>query len=657
MGLVMLLGVCLTACGEKDDEAALEDINEGASQSAITLSLYLMSEQPVNKCEYDENLVDANGKNDSKMCDACIKEAKKEIKEENVLETCTYQLISKAVNSITEARFKTRIELRFYTEDEYYKALDKAFDERQRLKDLNKLNESKKEEAETAEEEVYKDEDGVVRVKYPTITGYQVDIFYLGGKANYDKYKTYYDPDQPSKNDGVLQRIDNEINNASKDLTTSIPPQFLNNMKSLNGGTYAVPTSKPIGEYTYLLLNKEAMTKALMRNETGSTTYEEYTSLTSEKVQEFLQYVTSDSELSGKYYPIKTNVDSIDLLINNIKYWGVDGEGNLDDSFSVLGGYYGMNDDYLDKDKYANVENLFENEQFVSDIKVLKDYEFNGYYTEQEGKDFAVGYMTGGKDLVEQYGDEYEMIPVAYPRLQEEDIYSDMFGVCTYSSSAGRAMQIVTLLNTDEEFRNILLYGVEGKHYELVEATYPNPDEDDPNKNLLYYDKYGDTIKYVKRLDVDANEVYAMDINKTGNTMIAYPECKNQEDIQKLLYPKTEGDTITKTGYGVIQNQEAKVALDLGFTVTNGTAKTALKEVSALSAVALSKIENAASAEELNAVIEEIRAELAASEAVQSQLACSKGEHDYKAACSVKDNLYCIYYTWLINSKIITVKK
>ena len=171
------------------------------------------------------------------------------------------------------------------------------------------------------------------------------------------------------------------------------------------------------------------MTDAYLRNETGSTTYEQYTSLTCNMVQDFLELVDTDDTLSKSYYPLYTNLDSIDLLISNLKYWGVDDDGVLSEAFSVLGGYYGNNDDYLDANKYAKIENLFANEQFINDIKTLKQYEFNGYYTPEEGKDFAVGYVTGGKELVELYGEDYEMIPVAYPRLTEEALYSDLYAV------------------------------------------------------------------------------------------------------------------------------------------------------------------------------------------------------------------------------------
>ena len=70
---------------KKDADEALDQMQQDASQSAITLVMYLMSEAPVHKCEYDESLVDAEGKNDSKMCRECVKATKKAVKEENIV--------------------------------------------------------------------------------------------------------------------------------------------------------------------------------------------------------------------------------------------------------------------------------------------------------------------------------------------------------------------------------------------------------------------------------------------------------------------------------------------------------------------------------------------------------------------------------------------
>ena len=589
----MLLTVCLSGCGQKDDEEAKNSIGETASESAVTLAMYLMSEKPV----------DAE----------------------------TVAMIEGAVNKITEAKFKTRLKLYYYTEAEYYEKLEAAFAERDERK-ANGTLVSSKNEAESGEEETFVNEYGIVEIKYPTITGYQVDIFYLGGKDKFDQYK----------NDGRLTRLDDELNSSSKDLTTNIPAQYLSNIKSLNKGTYAIPTSKPISEYTYLLLNKKAMTEVYLRNETGSTTYEEYTSLTCNMVQDFLELVDTDENLAKSYYPLYTNLDSIDLLISNLKYWGVDDEGVLSEAFSVLGGYYGNNDDYLDANKYAKIENLFANEQFVNDIKTLKQYEFNGYYTAEEGKDFAVGYVTGGKELVEKYSEDYEMIPVAYPRLTEEELYSDLYAVCSYTGNLGRSMKVLTLLNTDEDFRNLILYGIEDVHYQVKNKLV----EDENGKMVPAVDEYDRPIKYIERLEV-GEEKYLMDINKTGNTLVATP--LGEENI------------ILKD-YGILQNQEAKVSLDLGYTLTANELVVdvdSLKEVKALSETLLAELKACKTEAELDAFLASAKTRTEESAAVQAHVGCELGDVAHEKDGSVKDSdevcgsLYCSYHAWLKDKKII----
>ncbi|MBQ8849273.1 MAG: hypothetical protein IJ011_02940 [Clostridia bacterium] len=585
LGLIMLLSVCLTACGEKDDETAVNNIGTKASENAETLAMYLMSEKPV----------DAD----------------------------TVAEIEEAVNKITENKFKTRLKLYYYTEEEYYAKLEAAFAERDERK-ANGTLVSSKTEAETGEDETFVNEYGIVEIKYPTVTGYQVDIFYMGGKEMYDKYKA----------DGRLQRLDDEINSSSKDLTTNIPSQYLSNIKSLNKGTYAIPTSKPIGEYTYLLLNKDAMTQAYLRSETGSTTYEGYTSLTCDMVKEFLELVDTDSELSKNYYPLYTNLESIELMLSNLKYWGVDDEGLLSEAFSVLGGYYGANDDYLDANKYAKLENLFENEQFISDITTLMQYKFDGYYTAEEGQqEFAVGYVKGGKEVVEQYGEDYELVVVEYPRLTEEELYSDMFAVCSYTSNTGRAMKILTLLNTDANFRNLVLYGIEGVHYQLVDTGVDN--------------EYGEDIMAVERFETGENK-YMMDVNKTGNTFIAYP---------------LVGESATLKGYGIVQNQEAKVSLDLGFSLDACGYEVdveSLKAVKALSDEILAGLKACNTEAELEAFIKSAKEKIAASEAVQAHVGCELGadaEHEDDGTSKDSEDrcgsISCCYESWLKDNDII----
>ena len=87
LSVLMLLSVCLTACGEVSDEENIQDIEKEASASAVTLVMYLMAEKPVD--------------------------AEQEA------------LMEEAVNKITTAKFTTKIDLVYLTPDKYYEALEK----------------------------------------------------------------------------------------------------------------------------------------------------------------------------------------------------------------------------------------------------------------------------------------------------------------------------------------------------------------------------------------------------------------------------------------------------------------------------------------------------------------------------------------------------
>ena len=566
LSLIMLLAVCLTSC--TDQGAAATDPNQ-KDVDAQTLAMYLMCEE--------------------KVSDA------------------TAAAIEQAVNTITMNKFKTKLKLYFYTEDEYYAKLDAAFAARDEAKKNGTIMNSNKVE-ET-------DEDGNVidnSDTYPEIAPYQVDIFYFGGKDNFDKYKGA----------GMLSKLDDEINTTSQILKTTIANQYLNSIKSPNRGTYAIPTCKAIGEYTYLLLNKEALEADYRRNANGTNDYSAYSSLTCDEIKDFLFSVSDpEGELADKFYPISTNLSEGEILINNLKYWGVDEDGKLSDAFSILGGYYTNNQDYLDVNAYSKIENLFENQRFLNDIKTLKEYSFKGYYEADENKEFAVGYFKGGAELAEQYGDKYELVPIECPRLDEEELYSDLFGVCSYTRSVSRSMEIITFLNTDEGFRNLLLYGVEEENYLLNVFT----EKDEFGKDKPIKNQYGENIVGVEKIEREDN--YVMSINKTGNTLLAYP---------------TMDESPTLRQYQVKQNQDAKVRLELDFAVTEDVDAEKLQEIRTLSATLLEKYLACNNAAELEAFIEEARAQIAASEAVAYHLNAEEA-----------GSLISCYNKWLKDKKIV----
>lgn len=526
ISMIFVLGA-FASCGEESQDDALKDIQEEASKSTITLSMYLVSENEISEDQEEK--------------------------------------IEEAVNKITKARFKTQLDLRFFTLGEYYTALEEDLIEA-------KAQGGKKETAEVTEQT---NEDG--ELIYPGISDYQVDIFYVGGQTKFKQYMKA----------GYLQNLNDEVANASKLLSSYITPAYLSSMKADNKGIYAIPTNKPIGEYTYLLLNKNVLKEMNYGTYGGNSDYSEFTSLVCDSCKDVLDYV--DRYMSDEYVPLYSGTgDAYDLL--NIRYFSTDfsydENGEIDkntlkndyERFSLLSGSYNSAWTYGTENEYSKIANTFMNAEFTDQVKTLMSYKEAGYYAtaEEKDKDFAVGYVKGGAEVIAQYGDEYEIVPVAMPALETADLYSDMFAVNKSSTSVSRSMEIVTYLNTNATFRNLLLYGIEGENYKLKE--YKEKDITGTSTKTYYT---------VERLNND----YLMDVNKTGNVLLAYPleDAKEAYNIRE---------------YQMQQNRDAKLSLVFGFDVANSGYKLnagLMEELKAKSAEYYDKMVACKTVEELEA--------------------------------------------------------
>ncbi len=460
LAMLMVL-VCFAGCGKKSEEEMQASVEDAASASTATLSLYLMSDAPVS--------------------------AEKAAQ------------IEQAVNKITKAKFKTQLKLTFLTEDQYYTVLEANIAKQEENK--GKRPGFDRDDSETTEAEtVWNENLGAFELKYPTIEDYHVDMFYFDGQSRFENYVNY----------GYLSVLDEAISSTSKAIKSYITPAYLTHMKGVANATYAIPTNRPIGEYTYMLVNKEAL-------DLTEYSAEYFTSLTDEDCQDFLNMIATNEEYSSKFVPLYSTTGEID--VTGIQFWGVDEEGHLSDNFSVIGGNIDESKEYKQYGTFIDPDNILnKNSNFIKQFKVLKYYEHAGYYNDEAvkgGKDFAVGYMKGDFALAEQYKDKYEIIVVDVPMLKTNDLFNDMFGVSAYTSSVSRSMEILTYLNTNEDFRNLILYGIEGEDYELVDS-----DVKDLNGN--YYP--------VVKLPKEEERTYKMSAAKTGNMLLAYPTTTEKAD-------------------------------------------------------------------------------------------------------------------------------
>ena len=601
LSLLMLLSVCLTGCSEKTDEEAVEDISKKASKSAMTLSLYLLSEETVEKC--DDCIAHDAGEEGAKNCT-----------DQKDAQPCTYRLISDAVNRITQSKYKTRLILNYCSDEaEYYAKLEKSFADREAARKAGQLGAAVAEE--TEEDETFVNELGQIEIKYPTIAGYQVDIFFLGGAEKFNQYK----------NAGLLASLDSELADASKKLNQYVFPEFLSGIKTLGGGeTYAIPNNRTVGEYTYLLLNKQALNDTYRRTEGGTTSYESYVTLAAPDCEKFLDdvhnYQTDD------FYPIYKDADitTFDIAKASANFFGVDENGLICDEFALVGGFYDKTSSY---GTLPDVGPVLSNDAFLQTLRALKKYETEGYYYDaatDKDKKFAVGYVKGGAEIVEQYQDEYEIIVIENPTLTADAILESTFAVSATTTSITRSMQILTLLNTDEEFRNLILYGIEGEHYRVIDT--------DIEKNEL-----GDTYKQAERL----NAKYVMDPNKTGNVFVSYPSIEQIPSIYD---------------WGIKQNQDIRIDMLLGFDLDStgyATDREALKTMRKVSAEIWAEYEKCT---DFDAFLNFAEQKVADNKGAYNKLYILSGnQHKDGKNCGNPEctSFMCAYVAWLQSAGIV----
>ena len=291
LSILMLLTCALTACSTtKTEEEDTEETQE--DNSAKTITMWVIADDPVVEIQDGETEAEA------------IARAKAEQKK-------AQDAVQAAFSAMTKSKFKTNVVLRFCSEGEYYAALEKAIEANQVELELEAeyskavrsyINTQQKSEAgkDKSKEELTKefhklpenakyshlnpydpknnislddDEDaptpdqyteneyGVSEILYPEAKENQVDIFYIGnvtdknGKkiSGYSKYMQYIENEW-------LAALNENLSTASKKLESYISPSLLKGVE-VDAIKYAIPNNVVIGEYTYMLIDKQLFDK------------------------------------------------------------------------------------------------------------------------------------------------------------------------------------------------------------------------------------------------------------------------------------------------------------------------------------------------------------------------------------------------------------
>ncbi len=376
------------------------------------------------------------------------------ITDENTTEEAVQQ-VQDAINAITEVKFNTHIILRLFTESEYGKALEEkvqaieeqiAMDEAEAAAQKVAAKAAKAAGVTTAVEttgegdlteetdETVLNEYGLEKTVYPEEDGDQLDIFLINGLEHYQEYFTR----------GVLAPLDEELSVNSKILLDYIHPTFLSAAK-IEGATYAIPNNHMVGEYEFILINKELFDKYYFDPDKVSVI---------DDLEEFVETVGTQEK---DYVPVLNTSESY-------IYYPTGSE-------SVFAGYAAGAAAAGTK---AAPGNLFANRQFKNAASLMINWTNAGYINTTgtvEDTKFGVAFVKGDYSLLEKYEEDYYVTLYKNAAFENKDVFDSMYAVGAYTKNVARCMEVIKYLTINDELRNTFQYGAKNIHYEIDEIT------------------------------------------------------------------------------------------------------------------------------------------------------------------------------------------
>ncbi len=317
----------------------------------------------------------------------------------------------------------------------------------------------------------------------------QIDIFLVNSSDKYIELAA----------SGRLAKLDDYLKNEAKLITSNVYPTFTTGATSVANGLYGIPVNKAIGEYEYLVFNKELLDKYGVNAEDLKTigALEGYLATIAANEPGVVPLALSDGGVSPQFY----------------EYYLEEG--------GALGAKYNVYGVFANSPFSENADEVVK-----THFQKIREYRLAGYIpaTYVEGTPFAVdvrkGYADSPAKWSEEDGTEYVCQIYKRPVATTENTLDSMFVVSATSRNPARATEIITLFNTNAELANILQYGIEEEHYYMIT-------EDSGEK----------------KISVKTNGGYYMNNDYTGHHYIKKPvagqsdrtEAFKQQNLDSLL--------------------------------------------------------------------------------------------------------------------------
>lgn len=460
--LVMLVSLCMTACSSDENETGEEaEVEDEAQRNNLILTLYAITDASTTP--------EALAEVEEKISNYCV------------------------------AKYKTAIDLRFFTEDEYQAGLNKVYDlfaaeeaealqaekeaqeaarseaaykaslsqeERQRYEQKQRI--AAKEAEKAAQEKAAEEAELIAEGKdQAVVKDAQMDIIYINGRADYESYI----------NQELLVDLTPYLNADSKVIRDYVFPSFMTGAAK-GAAIYGIPNNCAVpGDETYFIVNRALAQKY-------GVDFTKVRSITD--LEETLAAVKAGDPgvvpLAGDFEP------------EGVSFYPDEDMAHIAAAFTdtLPGGLFN-----IEKTYHTFNPNSSAGTAFVDYCATKASWRQKGYLA-----DSAANFFISVQKLTEEEKTAWENRGYDLVLYKGADFTTDaalqggLFGISKYCQAPERAMEIIRLMSIDSTMRNLLAFGLEDEHY--VRSN--------ENPNVI--------------TKVDSS--YSMDFFKTGNTLIGY---------------------------------------------------------------------------------------------------------------------------------------
>lgn len=293
----------------------------------------------------------------------------------------------------------------------------------------------------------------------------------------FDDSKTFVERVRQNAYTDITDKLKKEY----KSLYNAIPEELWNG-SAVDGKNYVVPTYKEYAEEWTVLADK----KVIEENNIDISGMHEL-----KDAEPILAALKKDPERAG-FEILSSSQIHLNLALKN--------------KYDVVTDYFVVKRDepekivhFMETDEYRDFVNLMRswyNKGYIAkDITTRTDYDFY-HNAGKTGLCYMSYHPCAEASLSNAYNAELQPIHVSPITKSNTSMMGSLFGIYSKSKNVDSALKFLQLWNTDANVKNMITYGIEGRHYNLVNGK-------------------------VQRTE-GALDLYKMDNATSGNMMISY---------------------------------------------------------------------------------------------------------------------------------------